>query len=250
MCLAGRVLALSAVALWFTGCDTDQPSGRGQATATLEFHVEAGAVPTAVVYPSLRVDTNGDGVPDDVISAINERAAPPICEVNNDVTVVAPLPWGIGLEVTVVKAGTTDPVVIQSTQTGTGAFAFSVVSRYDLSGTPLPDRPLADPTPVSGGRVAYAHTDGTQTHTASAVYLMACAGLQPDDLPEYRDTTFPIERGDLIRVMARRVPDSSSQPFFPRFSIPLLVDGVPVEVDGTNTVDSPENGIAFTYLFN
>lgn len=250
MRLVGRALILSGLALVTTACDTNQPTGFEGGTVALEYRVESIEDPTpgvqnvseAIVYPDLRVDSNGDGVADDVIPALNEFNAPPRCVLGAPTTAL--VPWDVGFEVSVVRAGTTVPVVIDTTQTETGNFSFSRVTAYDESGTPLPDQPIP-PTPVSGGRTALAYTGGTETHSGSAIYLRNCppgAQLRP-----YENTTFAVGRGDLIQVTARRAASGLvGRPA--NFTIQLLVNGLPVEVRGDASADEFQSDLAFTYL--
>lgn len=249
----GRVLTLSGLALVATACDTNQPAGIEGGAAVLEYRMESVADPEpgktnvfeAIVYPDLRVDTDGDRVADAVVPALNEFNAPPICTKGPITT--APVPWAIGFEVSVVRAGTTAPVVIDTTQTATGAFAFSRVTDYDETGTPLPDIALDPPIPVSGASTAYFYTNGTATHTGSAVYLRNCDSSA--GLPTYQNTSFQLGRGDLLQVSARR--DAVGRAGAPRkFTIELLVNGVPVEVRGDSTVDESRSDVTFTYLVN
>jgi hypothetical protein len=253
MRLVGRVLTLAGIVLVAAACDTNQPTGIEGGTAVLEYRVESTRDPApgvqnvfeAIVYPDLRVDSNGDMVADDVIPARNEFNAPPVCILGDSTTAL--VPWGIGFEISVVRAGTTVPVVIDTTQSGTGNFAFSRVTKYDETGTPRPDQPITPPVPVSGGRTALAYTNGTDTHTGSAVYQRNCASVS--EIPPYENTTFTVGRGDLIQVSARR--DAAGLVGRPaRFTIELLVNGAPVEVRGTSTVDEPRSDVTFTYLVN
>jgi hypothetical protein len=202
----------------------------------------------ATVYPSLKVDTDGDLVPDQILSALG-TAAPPICRTGDATT--ARLPWPFGIEVSVVRAGTTAPVVIATTQTATGNFDFSLVTAYDEVGDPVEDVLINPPSGVSiAGGTALAYTNGTRTHTGSESYLVNCVSASP--LPAYSNTTFQVERGDLVKVMARR---SSSAPSglggrASRFSITLLLNGVPVEVRGNSSTDESGSDVTFTYLVN
>lgn len=253
MRLVGRVLTLSGLALVAAACDTNQPAGTEGGTAVLEYTVESLADSTpgvvnvfeATVYSDLRADSNGDGVADTVVPARNEINAPPICALGSATTAL--VPWAVGFEVAVVRAGTTAPVLIDTTQTATGNFAFSRVTAYDETGTPLPDVPINPPRPISGGLTALAYTSGTATHSGSASYILNCSSVT--DLPPYQNTTFQVGRGDLVKVMARR----QSSGFVGRpstFRIALLVNGVPVEVQGDAAVDDLRSDIAFTYLVN
>lgn len=263
MRLVGRVLTLSGLALVAAACDTNQPTGIEGGAAVLEYRVESVADPTpgvqnvfeAVVYPDLLVDSNGDGVPDGVVPALNEFNAPPVCETGgtNAVPTTALVPWPIALEVSVVRAGTTVPLVLDSTQTATGNFEFSRVSDYDTSGTPIPDRTIVDedgepdPRPISGGLTALAWTNGVSTHTASAVFLTNCTAQT--QIPPYTNTAVQLGRGDLLRVMVRRGANGpTGRPA--RFTAQLLVNGAPVEVRGDQTVDESRSDVTFTYLVN
>lgn len=250
MRLFGRVLALSGVLVFAVACDTNQPASVNQGTAMIEYQVESADMYAAVVYPNLRVDTNGDGVPDAVISALNEFNAPPVCEVDVNRPTRVDIPWPFALEVIVVRSGSTDETVIETTGSGTGSYGFSRYTVYEDAGTPLADRPIDPPAPVSGARTAYAYTDGTETTNGSRAFLLACASVDPDSLPAYQNTTFQVGRGDLIRVQARRAAAGVTTGGPSEFRATLLIDGVPVDVTGTSSVDAGESGLAFSYLFN
>lgn len=246
----GRVVALSGLAVFAAACETNQPASVDQANAVIEYQVQSADVFAAVVYPNLRVDTNGDGVPDTVISALNEFNAPPVCAPDVNRPLRVDVPWPFALEVIVVRAGTTQETVIETTGTGTGSFGFGRVTAYEDAGTPLPDVPINPPRQVSGARTAYAYTDGTETTTGSRAFLVSCASIDPDTLPTYQHTSFQVGRGDLIRFQARRAENGYIAGGASEFRATLLIDGVPVDVRGTSSVNEGESGLAFSYLLN
>lgn len=244
---ASVAIVAIALASITSGCSKNQPTAIDTAAAVVEFESISSSAPSAVVYPSLRVDTSSppDGIADITVSAIG-RTPQPVCEIGSNVPSV-PVAWPYALEVSVVRNGTIVASIVETTIGPTGRFEFSKATSADLSTAPLPDRPIDPPKPTLGG-FAVAYTDGVQTTTRSEIYLEACQSVNPATIPDYRPTRLTLRRGDFLKVTARRGSDGfGGSPVPSEFRGTLLIDGRAVPVTGTTSAAAPASGFAFTF---
>lgn len=245
---ASVAIVAIVLASFASGCSKNQPTAIDTAAAVVEFESVSSSAASAVVYPSLRVDTSSppDGSADITVSAIG-RTPQPVCETGPDVPSV-PVAWPYALEVSVVRDGTTVASIVETTIGPTGRFEFSKATSGDLSATPLPDRPIDPPQPTLGG-LAVAYTDGVETTNRSRLFLVACQSADPSAIPEYRPTSLTLERGDLLKVSARRGGSGfGGSPTPPsEFRGTLFIDGRAVPVTGTTSAVAPASGFAFTF---
>jgi hypothetical protein len=242
------VLVVLAVAGGFS-CDSDDPLTRGSGIA--QIYIQGVALRHVYDVQVRKQDLNDDGVPDN-----NSDPLPPldpvvgaICtQVLNDTG--APLlsegiaPWPYSAEISVLRAGTTAPVVL-ATSIGSPDVFGSISLDYDPDLIPL------DPLPPEGSF----YYNGFRVTTASRLYLQYCLGVpnlpEPNILGEPYPFEVSVNSGDTVLVKARKELQTSA-PFVlgsePRLIGIIRLDGTTVQTTGTTvSTDAPGSGLSFSY---
>lgn len=258
------VMVVSILALFGFGCDSTQPDSINSGTASVTLNTRA-LVDIYHCY-EVWVDTSNppDGTPDENTGFTACEPASPAGGGGTSVKAQRAVPWRYALTISVIRAGTTNEVVVQSdtgvpgssVQPGDGIPDFISMTDYDPGVDSAPAKPPVD---------QFYYLFGKTVSVGSRVYLASVgADLGPPNILTIEKTNaqtpptfdFIINSGDTVVVRARKEASvtglppgvSPDQETEITLSGELAVGGVQVATNGTS-VSSFEDKSGFTFSF-
>jgi len=252
------VPVLSVLALFGFGCDSTQPDRINTGDASLSFNTQA----IVDIYDCYEVwvDTSNpqDGTPDENTGFTTcEPAVPPLGG-GTVVKAQRSVPWNYALSISIIRAGTTNEVIVESTsgtigssvEPGDGIPDFISMTEYDRGVAPAPAKAPVD---------QFYYLNGKEVSVGNPVYLgFVGTSLGPPNV--LSNTTppkfdFTINSGDTVVVRARKQPLTSlpsgvlpDQQTEIKLSVVLTVGDVPVAMNGASeTTDEDKAGFTCSF---
>ena len=263
ICLA--VLALCLLSM--SACDSEQPQETG--SQTMQVLIEAGNAAVGVydVWEQY-FDYNGDGIPDDFhpgdppvpidtpLQVVCRRAVDPGGALVSGTSLT---PWNYALEISIIRAGTTEIERLTTTEALDSSFNLTTYPSDMLTGAQLPGAdcpPFAVCNPI--GRLAGTHRvviDSLHPTCPGSPGLgdPRMSGTLAEPLPA--PFTLDLEKGDTIIVKARKSisPPEGVEVFSePTLQGSVFLNGLQISnLTGTSVSTSDQAaGISFSFTVN
>ncbi|GEM_PF-7133855 len=270
ICLAFLILCVAL----FTSCDSTQPQEVGEQLLQIEIAAGNASINAYDVWEQY-YDEDGDGIPDDTDPFGNLLPSPVqiACRKarnpqNNDLIFAsANTPWNYSLEISIIRAGTTDIEVLTSTEALSSTFNMTDYSTDFLPGMQLPGAdcpPSAICNPI--GRMPGTHrivVDSTFDNTSVDLDLVCPGGGGLGDArmagtvgsPGPVPFTLSVAKGDTVLVKARKnfdAPNGIILSSEPTLQGTVFLDGSQIQnLIGTSvSTADPRSGISFSLTVN
>ena len=243
------------------GCSSTQPDSIGTRTGSVGFKASA-TVGIYNCYEQWRDTSNPpDGIPDQFITFLCEPVVEQTPTGPIQLRATRAVPWRYSVEITVIRAGTSNEVLMvssdgttvgSSVEPGDEVDDFESLTGYDPDQPDVPDKNVGDIYFINGKQVS----------AGSPLYL----GTIPIDpgvpnillLPTTFD--FSVNTGDTVIVRARKQPIQQAPPYLPpspdpeiKLTSTLSISGVavaprgtPEDSPGTTTIED-SSGTTFSY---
>ena len=237
---AAAALVAASLAL-ASACDSDQPIGEG--SQRLELFVTAQGTSELWDVYDVRVDTDGDGVPD--TEADFDLCVQALNDVGDPLTTTTRVPWPYSAEIKLLDAGETQPRVLVTSLGGDREF--SSITPYETVFFAAPVRAAEPPLFFENGK---------RLPTGNREFLERCTSAQTPE-PNILGEPYPFEltlgTGDTMIFTARKAEsDELETLIYPytgvTLSAELFLDGRAVVPSGTTSSTNAEGaGVSFSF---